>query len=115
MALQERGAEIPQLELPDPGPAQYLIEYLFEVGPASAGEIVNYQEIDAWCRRSGVNLSGWEAKTIRALSAAYLGEYHAAKDPRRGAPFFGDHLPDRDEVDRKLRSAFSALKRRRNP
>ena len=76
----------------------FLIRHLYEVGPAVSGGTgmvpLSWQEIDAWMRRSGVDLTPWSAQTLRSLSAAYVAEARAAEDPGREAPWkeSGAHL-----------------------
>lgn len=63
------------------------MDYLFEVGPSSGGEIITFQEMQAWQAMGGPRLDAWEAVTLRALSAAYLSEYSAASEPDRPPPY----------------------------
>ena len=67
----------------------HLLEVLFEVGPAKSsgmGGQVGIDEIDllAWQQNQGIDLSPWEAKTIRVLSKDYaymLGQASEANCP----------------------------------
>lgn len=80
-------------DLPDAGAAEYLIGYLFEVGPAMQGgmasAVVTYEEMRAWMRTAGVELSPWEARTLRRLSNTYVAESHLATAPSCPPPFSG--------------------------
>lgn len=38
-----------------------------------------YSEIDAWCRRVRINLTGWQSETLYLMSRAYIGQLHEAK------------------------------------
>jgi hypothetical protein len=87
---------------------EHLIDYLFRVGPSIAGEVLTFQEIQAWSEASGVVLDGWEAETLRRMSGAYLAEYQAASDLARPAPYRATPTletgPDRKTVSDKLAS-----------
>lgn len=56
------------------------------VGPATAGEVVTFGEIEAWQRQTGRQLSAWEVEMINRLSRSYLSEYHQAQEPGRAPP-----------------------------
>lgn len=69
----------------------HLIEYLFEIGPVLSGGMgeapLNHAEIDAWQRNTGINLTAWEARTLRRLSASYLAEMQASAQADRPSPW----------------------------
>lgn len=91
-------------------PFYYLIEHLFRVGPSSAGEVLSFREIEAWAGFNGYDLSGWEAETIRSLSAAYMSEHQQADDPKRVPPYSpAEPVIDRSEVSRRIMEAFRQL------
>jgi len=77
--------------MPPAGGAGYLLEYLFEIGPvmASGGgpAPVTHGEIAAWCDLTGIELSVWEARTLRRLSCDYLSESYRAEKADRAAPW----------------------------
>lgn len=84
---EAEGRDCPELQLPFIEPSlNHLIDYLFEVGPSTAGEVLSFQEIAAWSAATGRTLTPWEAVTLRRLSSAYLSEAHAASDPDRAPP-----------------------------
>ena len=97
------GADLPAL---DPGPAAYLLEFLYELGPmhfSSMGEVpIGYEQIDAWERVTGVDLSPWEASTLRKLSIAYAVEKSAGANPLAAAPG-GVYESPEDAVERRER------------
>jgi hypothetical protein len=80
------GVEVPELDLPSIEAGEHLVEYLFEAGPTSAGEVLTYGEIAAWTRLTGTVLTSWEAKTLRGMSREYLSELHAATAKDRPPP-----------------------------
>lgn len=76
----------PPLSVPD-----YLIGYLFDVGPAMAGGMGNAQlshsEIKAWQDNTGIELTPWEARTLRTLSGEYLASAQDAEDAQCKPPY----------------------------
>jgi len=71
-----------------PCSAQYLLDYLFEIGPTvlvgqGQGPIPQ-SEIAYWMSNTGIRLTPWEVRTLRCLSVAYLCE--ASRATRRDYP-----------------------------
>lgn len=70
--------------LPPASAAQYLVGYLFEVGPLSSSGMgaaaVSWVELQAWQQQVGVELSAWEARTLRRLSAEFAAESRRAEE-----------------------------------
>lgn len=60
--------------------SQWLLATLFRIGVANNGAAVFYAEIKAWCELSGIELTLWEAESLRKLSNFYLGETHFYSD-----------------------------------
>lgn len=98
--------EMPEVEAP------HLIAYLWEVGPLGAAgmgpAVLSHSEIAAWCQLTGLELSAWEARTLRSLSRAYLNEMQEAEDPKRRAPW-EPCAPDPAAVANDMRTAIRAL------
>lgn len=69
----------------------YLVDYLFEVGPVMSGGmgamVVTHEELQAWQRNTGIDLQPWEARGLRRLSAEYLGESRRGEDPHCPPPW----------------------------
>jgi hypothetical protein len=70
----------------------YLIEILFEVGPAKPtgmGSNAAIDEVDlaAWMSNQGVTLTPWEAKTVRKLSREYAAMLSEAVEPNTPPPW----------------------------
>jgi hypothetical protein len=110
-----RGDEGYTPSMPPAGAAAYLLDYLFEVGPtmaAGAGEAeLSHQEIESWARLRRIELTPWEARTLRRLSRDYLAEKHAAEDPRARAPWTSQNPEDLAHVAVDLRGAIAGLTR----
>lgn len=62
---------------------EYLIGYLYEIGPALGDGPITQQEIGWWQRNTGIRLTSWQARTLRRLSQDYLSERR--KGEKRGA------------------------------
>lgn len=107
-ALQTKGLTP---DLPPPGLAKHLIDYLFEIGPSvplgmSAGPI-GWTDIAAWQTATGIDLTAWEARTLRALSADYVGTAATSLDDNTPAPYTIAPTPDRRElVANQVRAIF---------
>lgn len=76
--------------MPEPGPAAYLLEFLWDFGPAEHNGMgavpVGYAQLQAWQQAMGLRLSPWESATLRHLSCAYCAELATASDPYAAAP-----------------------------
>jgi hypothetical protein len=60
------------LKYPDIEGFEYIIEYLEDLGfYDKEGNGLNFQEIQAWSNLTGVELSAWEATTLKHLSAEF--------------------------------------------
>nr|KAJ8744646.1 hypothetical protein H9T68_11680 [Delftia sp. PS-11] len=96
--------------MPDPGPAEYLLDIFFDVGPVlytPMGEApFGYDQLEAWQRCHGVRLTPWEARTLRDMSLAYAGEKALAADPGAAAPGSA-HETDEQAVERRARVSKS--------
>lgn len=69
----------------------YLVGYLFDVGPSMPGAMGNvplsHSEIRDWQDNTGIELSAWEARTLRRLSNDYLASAQAAESPDCRPPY----------------------------
>lgn len=59
--------------------ASYILEYLFELGVTLGEHPITHAEIRAWMDNTGIDLSSWEAVTIKRLSEAYVRSSHEAR------------------------------------
>ena len=69
----------------------YLVNYLFELGPAVAtmggqGPITDL-DLQAWQRNQGIDLTPWECRTIRTLSKDYCDQAADSTHPHCIAPW----------------------------
>jgi len=90
----------------------HLLEILFEVGPAKPsgmGGQVGIDEIDlvAWQYNQGVNLTPWEAKTIRNLSKDYAYMLGQASDAHFPPPWVDPNIMTEDRRT-KIAEAMSS-------
>lgn len=89
----------------------YLVEILFEVGPAKPlgmGGNVAIDEVDlaAWMSNQCVKLKPWEAKTIRRLSQEYAAMLAEAAEPTTPAPWSDPTFMTQERRD-KISKAMS--------
>jgi len=82
----EYGKDSAKLDLPDIGSAQYLADYLFEVGPTTGDQSLTWSELEAWSRRTGVDLSEFESVTLVMLSREFLGMLNHAREEMCPSP-----------------------------
>lgn len=61
--------------------AQYLIDYLFEIGPTQGDSPISHAELQAWQGNIGIALQPWELRTLKKLSVEYLGMHREASEP----------------------------------
>lgn len=61
--------------------AEYLLEYLFEIGLCPGGEPLLHSEIASWQGNVRIKLDAFEARALRKLSVAYVEECAKTKDP----------------------------------
>lgn len=63
---------------------QYLLDYLWEIGPTKKDGPIEAQDLLAWAQLLGIEWEPYEAKLLVHLSKMYLGESHSAS--KREAP-----------------------------
>jgi hypothetical protein len=73
---KDKGDDLWEPPMPPLDMADYLVGYLFEVGPATSsgnGAVpLSYSEIQAWEQLARVRLAPWEARFLRRLSCEYV-------------------------------------------
>lgn len=80
------------VEAPDCS-AAYILDYLLELGMTIGEHALTHSEIRAWMQNTGIDLSSWEAQTLKKLSEAYLSMTFEAKKndsetPWEDAPYY---------------------------
>ena len=101
-------------EMPSAEGADYLLGYLWEVGPTMVAGMgagpVTHQELRAWQANSGIQLQPWEARILRRLSIDYLAEMSRADQADCPAPWQAvEAVVDHAAVANKMRHAIRAL------
>lgn len=68
-----------------------MVDYLFDVGPVMGGGMsaaaITWEEINEWQDATGIELSAWEARTLRRLSVAFVAATQAAEEPDCKPPY----------------------------
>lgn len=112
----DQGHSAPDLQIPDAGNFSYLIDYLYEVGPVSnlgmGPAPISWPDIDAWMKATGTRISPMDALLLKSLSLDYYAQHNLSKDPSCIPPHRAVPLT-KVEVDKKVKSAFSMLKKGR--
>lgn len=81
------GDACPELDLPDVGSAEHIVEYLFEVGPAVRGEELTQPDLYFWQQNTGAALCEYEASMMIRLSREYLAMLRQASEKACAAPW----------------------------
>ena len=104
--IERDGGEI---EMPPFDEGEYLIAYLYELGPTVAAGMgagpVTFAEMAAWQAARGFELEPWEARLLRRLSVDYLAESHRATQ-RDCRPPWGGSIAVRVSHDRAAARAL---------
>jgi hypothetical protein len=93
---------------------EYLIGYWHSIGLVGSNGMgmmpLSAIEINEWQKGSCINLSPWEFMTIRAMSTAYITQYHEASktdcQPPYGQP---EMIFNRTVVSNKMQTALKTL------
>lgn len=82
--------------MPDVEHAEYIIEYLFDVGPAINTGMgiapVGYSEIRDFRDVTKLNINSWDASMIRHLSRVYVAQFNESKSKTCPSPW-SDAMP----------------------
>lgn len=91
-------------ELPPLLAGEYLVGYLWEVGPSMSngmgGSPITFGEIRAWQAQTGCELTVWEVRTLRRMSIAYASQAHDADRIECPAPWL-EERPKRRARERR--------------
>jgi len=117
LAQRERGQEPPELDLPETGADQCLLDWLFEAGAMrwteSGPRGLAWSDLHAWQIMTQTALTPWQAATIHHLSAAYASSAGAALDPACPPPT--GVAVDQDRVAAQIAAVFGLFARPDNP
>lgn len=89
-----------------PNPAPYLVDWWLDVGPVAGDQPVGWADLATWGQITGIAPDPWEARTIRAMSAAFLTERHAARKADCPPPF---QRETRAAVEDRVARQFKAM------
>lgn len=96
----KRSKIVPQMP---PCPAPHIITRLVEIGLTEAAGMgagpISWQSIDAWCNRTAIDLSPWEARLLRSLSVSYVAEGRKAESENCPPPWRGEVSDREKEVE----------------
>lgn len=96
------------INMPDVAGLTHIVHLFLEIiGPYMGGlEALSMSEIKAWSELSGVELTPWEAVTIRNMSRAYVVQFNRSNDSMEAPPYY----EDTGQVD--VSAKFKALAQR---
>ena len=117
LAQRERGKDPAELDLPETGDDQCLLDWLFEAGVMRWTEGgprgLAWPDLAAWQAMTQTALTPWQAATIHHLSAAYAASAGAALDPMCASPM--DVPIDHDRVAAQAAAVFGLFARPDQP
>jgi hypothetical protein len=102
-------------DFPPTNGCEYLLEYFFSIGVGRSSGMgfcaIDWQEIDAWCRRKKLNLTGWESETIFMLSSAYVSQSAISKQKSALPPYSSntEAQGDKESIGKSILKAFESL------
>lgn len=104
-------SEHPYLEMPAVENYGYLIDWLFvELGPTMQSSMgsspLTFEEIYAWGK--DINLTTWEASTLKKLSLDYWSMLHTGSEKNCPAPYVANRLSEEKtkQVSNGLKDLF---------
>lgn len=87
---------------------EYLLTYLYEVGPVMQGGMgqtpLTHEEIAHWQRNIGLSLQPWEARFLKSLSREYLSQSQISNDINCPPPFGA--IERAKNIDKLIDEAF---------
>lgn len=105
--MQDQNEPVPLPEIAFP----HIVKWWLEIGPSHNDGPIDWQEMRAWQESTGIELSPWEARIIRSLSAEYVNMRYEARKLDCPAPYSEIDQSTRDIVSAKLDAAFASLKK----
>lgn len=98
-------------------PLPYLIDYLFEVGPAQGGGLgpvpISHTELLAWQTNMRRFLAPWEIGMLRRLSVVWIDAARQAEEADAPPPWATEEVSDEEKrrVANSLRESMRKLAR----
>jgi len=96
--------------MPDLFGFDHIIQWLSAVGPvmpdSSGISPVTYQEIESWQRQTGVELTPWEAETIRMLSCEYVAGIQRYSGQKVACPDFDLKRLDKRQLAKQIQAVM---------
>lgn len=101
-----------------PNPVPFVTDWLLEIGPTKADGMsessIDWQDMAAWSRLTSIDLTPWEARTLRRMSKAFVRQRKEARkatciEPRLQA----DQVSARKRVDDQFMAMRDAIQARR--
>jgi hypothetical protein len=88
----------------------YLVQWLSSVGPVVAHSdgmsALTYQEMDCWQRNTGIELTPWEAETLRMMSCEYLAGIKRYSGEKLPCPDFDMNKLDKRELAKQIQAVM---------
>lgn len=111
--LRQHGPEY-EPPMPDLDSGGYLLDYFWEIGPFSPGATypvpLSHLEIQAWQHNTGIELSAWQARTMRSLSEEYVAQLRLGESSTCLPPWSeGITREQRAAAARSVRAAVRAM------
>lgn len=88
-----------------------MVAYLFEAGPAVAGEALTHGELRNWQECTGVELSEFEAVALVSMSREYLAMYRTACEDTAAPP---PYRREKTEDEKRERARQMRQNRKKN-
>ncbi len=100
-----------ELKSNDVGPAWYLVEWLFDIGPLVAGSPITYSEIESWSRVKNIEITPWEAHMMKRLSRAYEDQSIKSRSKTCPSPYLSEEklTADKDKFQSQFDAIFSSV------
>lgn len=102
----------PLLDMPDVGYAQYLINYLFEMGfskrSAMGLQPIDWLELHSWSIVTKTELTNWECNVLIHCSNVYVDQYYESNEQIVPAPYQPINI-DKVAVSNRVANLFRSL------
>ena len=108
--LEQLQADGGKWRMPPVERGDYLLDYLWEVGPCgSERSVITWHELTAWQAGLGIELKPWELRTLRGLSRDYVNQLYSSEKVDCPPPYGRGRVINREAVAKKVAFNLSAL------